>query len=56
MFGKLKNFVSELDKFLEIFDRRHGRASPAQQAEMRKHQQIFEQRDHAQTQREDPPS
>ncbi len=40
-----KAFVSELDQFLQTFDREHPTKSRSQQAEIDKHQRIAERRD-----------
>ncbi len=40
-----KNYVSELDKFLQQFDKDHQQQSASQQEEIDKHDKIFAKRD-----------
>lgn len=45
MAGKLKNYVSETDKFLKNFDKDHHDLTTKQQQEITKHQRIHNLRD-----------
>ena len=40
-----KNFVSELDQFLESFDKKHATSSESQQKERAKYSRIYRLRD-----------
>jgi hypothetical protein len=42
-----RDYVSELDQFLQDFDQQHPVKSASQQREIAKHKNIAEQRDHA---------
>ena len=42
------HFVSELDEFLQEWDKQHSTLSTAQQNEIHKHEKIAEHRDNAQ--------
>lgn len=49
IFPKLhQNYVSDIDRFLQEFDANHPDRSPAQQAEIAKHQRIARLRDEVQ--------
>ena len=43
----IKDYVSEIDKFLQTFDRQHPEKSLSQQKEIAKHKRIQQLRDHA---------
>lgn len=42
--GKNKGYVSEADQFIQKFDQQHPQPSLSQQAEIRKHTNIFNRR------------
>lgn len=44
-FKSLKNYVSELDRFLTEFDQQHPQKSLSQQQEITAYQKLFNQRD-----------
>lgn len=41
-----KNFVSDLDKFLQAWDEQHPELSASQQKEIKKHKRVQQLRDH----------